>query len=1074
MNTSNANPYVGLRTFQKEEGHLFFGRDRETRDLTALVASERLVLFYAQSGAGKSSLINTRVIPDLENNRYEVFPVGRVSGDVPAGLKIANVYIYNLIRSLIQHEADPKTIAGLSLSQFMVRLNKDDHGYFYDEALEVPETGAYPPGRRALIIDQFEEIFTSHPNAWDRRADFFSQLAKAMQEDPQLWVVLTMREDYIASLDPYSYLLPGRLRIRYYMQRLEGDAALKAIKGPVEKIRPYADGVAEALVKDLSRNQIKRPDGELEFIQGQYVEPIVLQVVCHGLWKSLPPSGSQITMKDREEFANVNAALENYYEDRLKTVSDVPGVSEREVREWFEEELITSGNTRNLVLSDSITSEGVKAALPALQGNLIRAEVRAGQTWYELSHDRLIEPVHNSNREWFEKHLTLFQRQAALWMKEGRGKGLLLRGQELVQAEQEAEEARRAKKLNPDEEAFLAACTGLRAEEQREQRQRRFILIGFVATLILSVVALIGAYQLNQARAEADRARIDAVNAKNEAEIAKAYAEGEKQNADKARQDAVDERTKAQRLAEEALAGSLAAQAESIKNSDHALALLLGIEAYNNKPSLLTRGELFQLLQFTPFTREFGFVGSVSSVAVSPDGRLIAVASCRTDTNNQCTRQGNISLYNEKLEKLREVSGTYGTIYSLAFHPYPDRLVLAAGGCIPQGCSESQGQITLWEITAENSVQLSQVNIHTALVKTIAFSPVTSSRTILATGSYDTTILLWDATDPARLRGIGRKLDHQSFVNSVAFSPDGSTLAVAGDDWTIYLWNVKNLDFIPVPFTSKQHRGPAEAVAFAPEELKPECAAGSVLATAGDDNLVYLWDWCPNQANLKSHFAFTPAALQGHAGYVKSLAFNSDGSYLASAGFDNRIIIWDTATGAQVGAPLGAHTNAINQVIFGSGEVSGGPFLISVSNDRTIIQWDFATFNPLSRRSNQSAILADAANLRQIEDGGSVSLSGDLELKFLIDDQRVALTDASDMKYLELPDSDSLIDEMYTDGKYLITRDQNGYFVRWSVDPADWVQQACEAANRNLAESEWNQYFPNQPYDPKHQTCEVQ
>ena len=59
MNTPSTNPYVGPRTFQKNEGHLFFGRDRETRDLLSLVSAEKLVLFYAQSGAGKSSLINT-------------------------------------------------------------------------------------------------------------------------------------------------------------------------------------------------------------------------------------------------------------------------------------------------------------------------------------------------------------------------------------------------------------------------------------------------------------------------------------------------------------------------------------------------------------------------------------------------------------------------------------------------------------------------------------------------------------------------------------------------------------------------------------------------------------------------------------------------------------------------------------------------------------------------------------------------------------------------------------------------------------------------------------------------------
>ena len=52
MNATSQNPYIGPRTFQRDEGHLFFGRDREARDLIALVASERLVVFYVTEHNG--------------------------------------------------------------------------------------------------------------------------------------------------------------------------------------------------------------------------------------------------------------------------------------------------------------------------------------------------------------------------------------------------------------------------------------------------------------------------------------------------------------------------------------------------------------------------------------------------------------------------------------------------------------------------------------------------------------------------------------------------------------------------------------------------------------------------------------------------------------------------------------------------------------------------------------------------------------------------------------------------------------------------------------------------------------
>ena len=204
MNATPQNPYIGPRTFKRDEGHLFFGRDREARDLIALVASERLVVFYAQSGAGKSSIVNTRLIPNLAGKEYEVLPVGRVSGELAAGTEVDNIYIYNLIRSLEQHDTDPASLSTLSLTEFLTHLNYDDQGFFYDPSPvePIPEEDASWVVRRALIIDQFEELFNTHPEAWEKREDFFQQLAQAMQDDPQLWVVLVMREDYIAALEP--------------------------------------------------------------------------------------------------------------------------------------------------------------------------------------------------------------------------------------------------------------------------------------------------------------------------------------------------------------------------------------------------------------------------------------------------------------------------------------------------------------------------------------------------------------------------------------------------------------------------------------------------------------------------------------------------------------------------------------------------------------------------------------------------------------------------------------------------------------------------------------------------------
>src|SRR5215213_10807193 len=75
------NPYVGPRPFESADARFFFGRDREVHDLVALIVSNPVVLLYAASGAGKSSLLNAAVIPRLARDQEcETLPVARVRG----------------------------------------------------------------------------------------------------------------------------------------------------------------------------------------------------------------------------------------------------------------------------------------------------------------------------------------------------------------------------------------------------------------------------------------------------------------------------------------------------------------------------------------------------------------------------------------------------------------------------------------------------------------------------------------------------------------------------------------------------------------------------------------------------------------------------------------------------------------------------------------------------------------------------------------------------------------------------------------------------------------------------------
>jgi hypothetical protein len=113
------------------------------------------------------------------------------------------------------------------------------------------------PAPRALVIDQYEELFMLYPERWPQRAEVFDQLSEALEQDPLLRIVLAIREDYIAQLDPYASRLPRRLRTRMRLEPLRRPAALAAVAMPLAgESRSFAPGVAERLVDDLLKVRI--------------------------------------------------------------------------------------------------------------------------------------------------------------------------------------------------------------------------------------------------------------------------------------------------------------------------------------------------------------------------------------------------------------------------------------------------------------------------------------------------------------------------------------------------------------------------------------------------------------------------------------------------------------------------------------------------------------------------------------------------------------------------------------------------------------------------------------------------
>lgn len=257
------NPYVGPRPYERQDRHNFYGRDRETRELRALIVAEREVLFYAQSGAGKTSLLNAQVVPVLKDKGFTVLPITRVGNELPPRMDsktVNNVFVSSALLSLAGKDADPQALVNHTLCSYLQAIQDEQD----DKKRPI-----------VLIFDQFEEIFTTHRDRWADAEGFFHQMREALDCLPRLGVVLAMREDHIAAIDPYLPLFPRRLRARFRMERLGPQGALTAIERPAENAGcSFAPGIAERLVDDLRRIKIQHVTSQQTSIVGAYIEPV--------------------------------------------------------------------------------------------------------------------------------------------------------------------------------------------------------------------------------------------------------------------------------------------------------------------------------------------------------------------------------------------------------------------------------------------------------------------------------------------------------------------------------------------------------------------------------------------------------------------------------------------------------------------------------------------------------------------------------------------------------------------------------------------------------------------------------
>jgi hypothetical protein len=398
--------YPGIRAFEEDEQFLFFGRNEDIRRLYAQVLANSIVVLFAKSGIGKSSLLSAGLVPLLDYDRFQTVKV-RYQNTATNPTET--------LKKALEDFLDEKTLkAQTGFSAADAPLWE----YIRACRFERYEETAVP----VLVFDQFEEFFE---HAVADRQEFVQGMADLVanrlprrvydskadadwRKPMPIKVIFAIRSDRMSFLHNLGNDIPAILQNRFELRPLDRAAAREAI------VRPAAISGRKLATKPFSYSPAAL-DIILDALENRNaeVESFQLQLICQNIEKQLIKNPA-LAEKPIETglfggAEGIQNILQNYYED---TLAELPAEEQGLARDFVERGLIVGGRRVGV-------TEGVEQAVwkispellnKLLVSRLLRAETTHLGKSFEVSHDALVEPIVRSFRVREAKRL---EREAA-------------------------------------------------------------------------------------------------------------------------------------------------------------------------------------------------------------------------------------------------------------------------------------------------------------------------------------------------------------------------------------------------------------------------------------------------------------------------------------------------------------------------------------------------------------------------------------------------------------------------------------------------------------------------------------